>query len=73
MTTRGKAGGGFNKPVDPETARRNVPTGIFKKLMDGLGRTLTTVPEGHLIHPTLGYVTLDATAPAAHITATPSA
>ena len=47
---------GFNKPADPETARRNVPTGIAKKLMDGLGRTLTTVPEGHQIHPTLGRV-----------------
>lgn len=47
---------GFNKPADPETARRNVPTGISKKLMDGLGRTLTTVPEGHQIHPTLGRV-----------------
>ncbi|MFM2409245.1 MAG: hypothetical protein RL481_73 [Pseudomonadota bacterium] len=50
---------GLNKPADPETARRNVPTGISKKLMDGLGRTLTTVPEGHAIHPTLNRV-LDA-------------
>jgi 2-oxoglutarate dehydrogenase E1 component len=50
---------GLNKPADPETARRNVPTGINKKLMDGLGRTLTTVPEGHVIHPTLNRV-LDA-------------
>jgi 2-oxoglutarate dehydrogenase E1 component len=47
---------GLNKPADPESARRNVPTGITKKLMDGLGRTLTTVPEGHAIHPTLGRV-----------------
>jgi 2-oxoglutarate dehydrogenase E1 component len=31
---------------DPETARRNVPTGIEQKLFDSLGRTLTTVPEG---------------------------
>ncbi len=47
---------GLSKPADPETARRNVETGIPKKLMDGLGRTLTTVPEGHNIHPTLGRV-----------------
>ncbi len=50
---------GLSKPADPETARRNVETGIAKKLMDSLGRTLTTVPEGHAIHPTLGRV-LDA-------------
>ncbi|MEQ1547871.1 MAG: 2-oxoglutarate dehydrogenase E1 component [Chakrabartia sp.] len=50
---------GLNKPADPETARRNVETGISTKLFDGLGRTLTTVPEGHTIHPTLGRV-LDA-------------
>jgi 2-oxoglutarate dehydrogenase E1 component len=47
---------GLNKPADPESARRNVPTGIAKKLMDGLGRTLTTVPDGHSIHPTLNRV-----------------
>jgi 2-oxoglutarate dehydrogenase E1 component len=47
---------GLNKPADPESARRNVPTGIQKKLFDSLGRTLTTVPEGHTIHPTLGRV-----------------
>jgi 2-oxoglutarate dehydrogenase E1 component len=47
---------GLNKPADPESARRNVETGIPKKLMDGLGRTLTTVPGGHNIHPTLGRV-----------------
>ncbi len=50
---------GFNKPMDPETARRNVPTGIEGKLFDSLGRTLTTVPEGLTIHKTLGRV-LDA-------------
>jgi len=50
---------GFNKPADPETARRNVETGIEKKLYDGLGRTLTTVPGDLTIHPTLGRV-LDA-------------
>jgi 2-oxoglutarate dehydrogenase E1 component len=47
---------GLNKPADPETARRNVPTGIEKKLFDSLGRTLTTIPEGHNIHKTLDRV-----------------
>jgi 2-oxoglutarate dehydrogenase E1 component len=50
---------GLSKPADPETARRNVETGIAKKQMDGLGRTLTTVPDGLTIHPTLNRV-LDA-------------
>ncbi|MFM9851953.1 MAG: 2-oxoglutarate dehydrogenase E1 component [Sphingomonadaceae bacterium] len=50
---------GLNKPLDPETARRNVETGIASKLFDALGRTLTTVPDGHNIHPTLQRV-LDA-------------
>jgi 2-oxoglutarate dehydrogenase E1 component len=50
---------GLNKPADPETARRNVPTGIEQKLFDSLGRTLTTVPEGLAIHKTLTRV-LDA-------------
>jgi 2-oxoglutarate dehydrogenase complex dehydrogenase (E1) component-like enzyme len=45
--------------MDPETARRNVPTGIEQKLFDSLGRTLTTVPEDLTIHKTLGRV-LDA-------------
>ena len=47
---------GFNKPMDPETARRNVPTGIESKLFDSLGRTLTTVPEGLTLHKTLARV-----------------
>lgn len=47
---------GLNKPADPETARRNVETGISRKLLEGLGRTLTTVPEGHNIHPTLARI-----------------
>jgi 2-oxoglutarate dehydrogenase E1 component len=47
---------GLNKPADPETARRNVETGIAPKLFDALGRTLTTVPDGHNIHPTLARV-----------------
>ncbi|AIT81094.1 2-oxoglutarate dehydrogenase E1 component [Novosphingobium pentaromativorans] len=47
---------GFNKPVDPETARRNVHTGIEGKLFDSLGRTLTTVPDDLTIHKTLARV-----------------
>lgn len=44
---------GLSKPADPETARRNVETGISQKLLDALGRTLTTIPDGLKIHPTL--------------------
>jgi len=47
---------GLNKPADPETARRNVETGMSRKLLESLGRTLTTVPEGHNVHPTLARV-----------------
>ncbi|WP_173644872.1 2-oxoglutarate dehydrogenase E1 component [Sphingomonas sp. HT-1] len=50
---------GLGAPSDGESARRNVETGIEKKLFDSLGRTLTTVPEGLEIHKTLGRV-LDA-------------
>ncbi|WP_423140594.1 2-oxoglutarate dehydrogenase E1 component [Parablastomonas sp. CN1-191] len=50
---------GLHAPADPETARRNVSTGIEQKLFDSLGRTLTTVPDGVTIHKTLGRV-LDA-------------
>ncbi|MEL1250684.1 2-oxoglutarate dehydrogenase E1 component [Aurantiacibacter gilvus] len=47
---------GLHKPADPETARRNVHTAIEEKLFNSLGRTLTTVPEDHKIHKTLGRV-----------------
>ena len=47
---------GFNKPVDPETARRNIETAIEPKMFDSLGRVLTEVPESHNIHRTLGRV-----------------
>ena len=47
---------GLHMPADPETARRNVETGIDKKLMESLGRTLTTIPEGHEVHKTLRRV-----------------
>jgi 2-oxoglutarate dehydrogenase E1 component len=50
---------GLHAPADPETARRNVPTGIEQKLFDSLGRTLTTVPDSVTIHKTLARV-LDA-------------
>jgi 2-oxoglutarate dehydrogenase E1 component len=50
---------GLNKPADPETARRNVHTGIEAKLFDSLGRTLTKVPDSVRIHKTLARV-LDA-------------
>ncbi|UVO54301.1 2-oxoglutarate dehydrogenase E1 component [Sphingomonas sp. SUN039] len=50
---------GLHKPTDAETSRRNVETGIEKKLFDGLARTLTTVPADLAIHPTLNRV-LDA-------------
>jgi 2-oxoglutarate dehydrogenase E1 component len=47
---------GLHAPADAETARRNVETGIDKKLFDSLGRTLTTVPESVTIHKTLSRV-----------------
>ena len=47
---------GLNKPADPETARRNVETGIAPKLFESLGRTLTTVPDDLNIHPTLARI-----------------
>ena len=50
---------GLSAPIDAEHTRRNVETGIDRKLFDSLGRTLTEVPEGLAIHKTLGRV-LDA-------------
>ncbi len=47
---------GLHKPADPETARRNIPTGIEGKLFDSLGRTLTTIPEDVNVHKTLRRV-----------------
>ncbi|HSG34135.1 MAG TPA: 2-oxoglutarate dehydrogenase E1 component [Sphingomonadaceae bacterium] len=47
---------GLNKPADPETARRNVETAIEPKLLESLGRTLTTVPDDLEIHKTLGRI-----------------
>ena len=50
---------GLHAPADAESARRNVETGIDRKLFESLGRTLTTVPDSIQIHKTLGRV-LDA-------------
>ena len=50
---------GLHAPADTESARRNVETGIDRKLFDSLGRTLTTVPDSIRIHKTLARV-LDA-------------
>ena len=50
---------GLHAPADPETARRNVPTGIETKLFESLGRTLTTIPADLTVHKTLARV-LDA-------------
>jgi 2-oxoglutarate dehydrogenase E1 component len=47
---------GLNKPVDDETARRNIETAIEPKTFDALGRTLTEVPKDVNIHKTLGRV-----------------
>ncbi len=47
---------GLNKPVDDETARRNVETAIEPKMFDSLGRVLTEVPDSVNIHKTLGRV-----------------
>ncbi|ODU20513.1 MAG: 2-oxoglutarate dehydrogenase E1 component [Sphingomonas sp. SCN 67-18] len=50
---------GLHRPADPENARRNVETGIDRKLFDSIGRTLTTVPKGLDVHKTLSRI-LDA-------------
>ncbi len=47
---------GLGAPGDPETARRNIETGIEPKLFDSLGRTLTAIPGDLTIHKTLGRV-----------------
>jgi 2-oxoglutarate dehydrogenase E1 component len=52
---------GLHKPADAETTRQGVESAISTKLFDSLGRKLTTVPEGHVIHKTLQRV-LDAKA-----------
>ncbi|WP_340265365.1 2-oxoglutarate dehydrogenase E1 component [Sphingobium mellinum] len=47
---------GLHQPANAETARQNVESGISQKLFDSLGKTLTTVPEGHNVHKTLRRV-----------------
>ncbi|WP_022681281.1 2-oxoglutarate dehydrogenase E1 component [Sphingobium bisphenolivorans] len=47
---------GLHKPADAETARQSVDSAISQKLFDSLGKTLTTVPEGHNVHKTLKRV-----------------
>ena len=47
---------GLHAPADPESARRNIETGIEVKLFDSIGRTLTTVPGSVVIHKTLARV-----------------
>ena len=50
---------GLSKPADPDTARRNIATGIDADLFDRLGRVLTNVPGTLDLHRTLGRI-LDA-------------
>ncbi|BBF71171.1 2-oxoglutarate dehydrogenase E1 component [Sphingomonas bisphenolicum] len=47
---------GLHKPADAETSRQSVDSAISTKLFDGLGKTLTTVPEGLNVHKTLTRV-----------------
>ena len=47
---------GLHKPADAETARQSVESAISQKLFDGLGKTLTTIPEGLAVHKTLNRV-----------------
>ncbi len=47
---------GLHSPADPESARRNMVTGLDRKLFDSIGRTLTTVPDSVTIHKTLARV-----------------
>ncbi|QDZ08481.1 2-oxoglutarate dehydrogenase E1 component [Sphingomonas panacisoli] len=47
---------GLHAPADAESSRRNVETGIEKKLFDSLGRTLTTVPDDLTVHKALTRV-----------------
>ncbi len=50
---------GLSAPKESDQGRRNVETGLDKKLFDAIGRTLTTIPEGLQVHKTLNRV-LDA-------------
>ncbi|UAK25980.1 2-oxoglutarate dehydrogenase E1 component [Sphingomonas nostoxanthinifaciens] len=50
---------GFAAPKEPITEKRAAASGVTRELADDVARTLTTVPEGLVIHKTLGRV-LDA-------------
>jgi len=47
---------GLHMPADPESARRNIPTGVSDKLFDSIGRTMTTIPDTLQVHKTLRRV-----------------
>ncbi len=47
---------GLHQPAAIETARKNVETAISGQMFDSLGRTLTTIPDGHEVHKTLRRV-----------------
>jgi 2-oxoglutarate dehydrogenase E1 component len=47
---------GLYAPTDPESARRNIATGVSDKLFDSIGRTLTTIPAEIEVHKTLRRV-----------------
>ena len=47
---------GLHAPADAENARRNIATGVSDKLFDGIGRTITTIPDGLEVHKTLRRV-----------------
>ncbi|MFL6862797.1 MAG: 2-oxoglutarate dehydrogenase E1 component, partial [Allosphingosinicella sp.] len=44
---------GLGRPETPETERRNVETAISEETYREVGRILTTVPEGLIVHKTL--------------------
>ena len=47
---------GLNRPLEPDTARRNIETGVSESEFKALGATLTTVPEDLGIHKTLARI-----------------
>ncbi|WP_310596189.1 2-oxoglutarate dehydrogenase E1 component [Sphingomonas sp.] len=47
---------GLSAPKETDQGRRNVETGLDRKLFDALGRKLTTVPDSVQIHKTLARV-----------------
>ncbi|MEY4269124.1 MAG: 2-oxoglutarate dehydrogenase, partial [Pseudomonadota bacterium] len=47
---------GLHMPADPESARRNIYTGVSDKLFDSIGRTMTVIPGDLEVHKTLRRV-----------------